>query len=500
VVATRSGRVEGRFVRGRAVFRGVPYAAPPVGERRFRAPVPPEPWTGVRDARGHAPAAPQNEAMIRILSALAGTGPAGVGDDCLTVNVWTPAADDAKRPVLVWIHGGAFLMGSGGALVYDGGSLAARGDLVVVTVNYRLGAFGFLSFGESAPAGFADSNPGLRDQVAALEWVRDNIAAFGGDPERVTIFGESAGAMSVGTLLATPAARGLFRGAIAQSGAMHNVSTPEASARVAETFLAEFGLAMGDAHALRDVPTRDLLRAQRKVTQKLGFTHRGLPFQPAEDGDWLPEQPLAALEAGRAAQVPLLLGTNRDEWDLFQAGDRKARELDAAALRRRFERAFEASADAAAADELYAAVYGDRPPHRRWSAFQTDRVFRAPAERMAELHSEHAPTWAYGFTWVPPHLRRFVGAGHAMEVPLVFGTWRHPMVRGLTLGAGPLSRKIQDRWIAFARDGDPGHPKWKPYTREGRHLHRLGPRGDCPMARFEQVRAFWAAHDHGTRG
>ena len=498
IVETTAGRVEGRWSRGLAVFRGVPYAAPPVGAARWAAPTSPKPWTGVREARRHAPAAAQNPAMMRLLSALAGTGPAGTGEDCLTVNVWTPGPGDAKRPVMVWIHGGAFMMGSGGAEVYDGHELAARGDVVVVTVNYRLGALGFLQLVDVAPDGRFASNPGLRDQVAALEWVRDNIAAFGGDPDRVTVFGESAGGMSVGALLGTPAANGLFHAAIAQSGAAHNISSRDSAERVAETFLRELGIERSEVDRLFDVPDDALLKAQRKTAIRLGLTHRGLPFQPAEDGGWLPRQPLEAIEAGEGARVPLLIGTNRDEWDLFQAGDRKARQMSEDDLRRRFARAMP-EADIDEADAVYRNAMPRRSPRARWAAFQTDRVFRAPAERLSALHARHAPVYGYCFTWSPRHLRRWMGAGHAMEVPLVFGTWRHPVLRAMLLGARPYSKRMQESWIRFAREGAP-REDWPTYSEAEPRLRTLGPRDEAGVSRFDEVRDFWAARDHGTRG
>ncbi len=499
MVETASGKVEGRFKGGLAVFRGIPYAAAPVGTRRWAAPEAPEPWSGVLDARAAGPAAPQNEPMLKLLGAIAGAGPAGAGDDCLSLNVWSPGLDDARRPVLVWIHGGAFMMGSGGAQIYDGAELARRGDLVVVTINYRLGAHGFLQLADLVPDGPFASNPGLRDQVAALEWVREHAIRFGGDPDRVTIFGESAGGMSVAALLAAPAAQGLFRGAIAQSGAAHNVSSREAASRVAETFLSEVGLSAAKATGLFELPDAVLLKAQRKTAARLIFEHRGLPFQPAEDSAWYPEQPLEAIEAGRAARVPLLIGTNRDEWDLFQAGDRKAKTLDAEGLKRRFERAAGAD-DVEATFELYHGVHRGRTPKAIWGAYQTDRVFRAPAERLAETHAEHASVHAYCFTWSPLPLRRFMGAGHAMEVPLVFGTWRHPLLRGFMLGARGLSRRIQDHWIAFAHAGEPGASDWAPYTGAQRSVKTLGPSDRHTAEGFEPVRAYWAERDHGTRG
>ena len=252
VVETRSGRLRGTERRGVLAFRGIPYAAPPSGPRRFRAPEPAESWPGVRDADAPGPGAPQRGATLggaftRII------GPGATSEDCLTLDLWTPAADGARRPVLVWIHGGAFLMGAGSALAYGGAALARSGDVVVVTLNYRLGALGFLQLGDLAPAAGFDSNLGLRDQIAALEWVRDNVAAFGGDPAQVCVFGESAGAMSVGALLGAPRARGLFARAIAQSGAAHNVAGRESAARVAATFLDVLGLAPREAARLREL-------------------------------------------------------------------------------------------------------------------------------------------------------------------------------------------------------------------------------------------------------
>ena len=232
LVETRRGTVRGVAEGGLAVFRGLPFARPPVGPLRFRPPEPPEPWSGVRDAARFGTSASQNGALVGTLMSL---GISRTGDDCLYLNVWTPGADRGRRPVLVWIHGGAFILGSGSQMLYDGATLTRRGDVVVVTINYRLGALGFLRlrdrFGDRLPA---TGNEGLLDQVAALEWVRDEIAAFGGDPANVTIFGESAGAMSCATLLGVPRARGLFHRAILQSGA-RTTSGPATPPRASPT-------------------------------------------------------------------------------------------------------------------------------------------------------------------------------------------------------------------------------------------------------------------------
>src|SRR5437588_7847141 len=255
IVETTTGAVEGRLKDGIFDFRGIPYAAPPVGGLPSRPPQPAEPWTGVRDATRFGPTAPQN---IGAMERMFGAPPQPMDEDCLTLNVWTPACDDGKRPVMVWIHGGAFLYGTGATPWYDGRSFA-RDDVVLVTIYYRLGAFGFLQVD-------GQGNNGILDQVAALEWVRDNIAGFGGDPGNVTAFGESAGAMSVGTLLGLPAAKGLFVKAIPESGAAHAPRTAEEAEQLLGEFLVELGIddEPDAVDRLRGLPAAAVLEAQAK--------------------------------------------------------------------------------------------------------------------------------------------------------------------------------------------------------------------------------------------
>jgi para-nitrobenzyl esterase len=427
-------------------------------------------------------------------------GPSSTSEDCLTLDLWTPRADGARRPVLVWIHGGAFVMGAGSALAYTGAALARRGDVVVVTVNYRLGALGFLQLGDVASGAGFDSNLGLRDQIAALEWVRDNVAAFGGDPASVTVFGESAGGMSVGALLGTPRARGLFGRAIAQSGAAHNTQSREGATRVAATFLAVLGLAPAEAGRLREAPVRALLDAQLATVSKLGLAYGTLPFEPAVDGDLLPEHPLDAISTGSARGVPLLVGTNRDEWNLFLLADAKARTLDEGGLLRRYARSLGPD-DVPRAHALYREALPHASPRARWAAYQTHRVFMAPADRLAELQAAHAPSYAYLFTWSPPLVRSRVGACHALEVPLVFGTYRHPLLRGLYLGgASSTALALQRAWLAFARTGCPETGgSWLTFSAANRAPQALGGEDRGAVAAFERVRGFWAERGHGSR-
>ena len=408
-----------------------------------------------------------------------GAAEAKQSQDCLYLNVWTPAMDGRRRPVMVWIHGGAFILGSGSAGLYDGSQLARSGDVVVVTINYRLGALGFLNLNEIFP-GKAAANPGMLDQIAALEWVRDNIDGFGGDPENVTIFGESAGGMSVGTLLGIPAARGLFHRAILQSGAAHNVSTPAQATRVAETFLELFGGA--NLSLLERAPVSAVLAAQRKTTMHLGIELGTLPWQPSVDGELIPEQPMDAIANGHARRVPVMVGSNRDEWKLFMLADTSARSLSEDSLRRRLARALPDREEQGrplaqhALEHYQAALAGGRHPVTPtdiWEAFQSDRIFHYPAMRVAEEHCVHeTKTWSYLFGYSPPAMRQRMGACHGLDIPFVFGTLRDPALRPLTAFAPQarrLSEQMQRSWVAFARSGDPRHdelPEWPRFEAE----------------------------------
>ncbi|HZP38366.1 MAG TPA: carboxylesterase/lipase family protein [Methylomirabilota bacterium] len=577
LVETRKGRVRGRAEAGLAVFRGVPYARPPVGPLRFAPPEPADAWTGTRDCTRFAPSASQNGALIGPVMSL---GIGRTSEDCLYLNVWTPAADRGRRPVMVWIHGGAFVLGSGSQMLYHGATLARRGDVVVVTINYRLGALGFLRlrerFGGRLPA---TGNEGLLDQIAALEWVRDEIEAFGGDPGRVTIFGESAGAMSCATLLAVPRARGLFHRAILQSGAGNFVWPRDIAARVADHVLDELGVT--SAEALRHLAHARILEVQRRFFGDLllGEDHvlgnlspagqrvagamflaltlaqrrfgriaapiargladllrqrgrrraagaassmaplrplrtQGLPFQPVIDGEVLPVDPLAAITAGAARDVPLLIGTNRDEAKLFAPLDPEAGTLDEARLVARCEEAItaghpELSGMGRKAVAVYRAARAARgepvDPAELWFAIETDRTMRHPAMSLATAQAAHQPrTFAYLFTWSSPVLGGMLGSCHALDLPFVFGTLEHRLMRPL-VGRGPaasaLAARMQDAWAAFARTGRPSHPgleEWPAYERTRRRTMILDAQCRVENAPREPERAFWESLDRGA--
>jgi len=576
LVETRRGAVRGVAEDGLMKFRGIPYARPPVGSLRFRPPEPCPAWADVRDGTRFGPSAPQNGALIGPLMSL---GIGRTAEDCLYLNVWTPAADARRRPVLVWIHGGAFILGSGSQMLYDGTALARRGDVVVVTVNYRLGTLGFLRlrdrFGPRLPA---SGNEGLLDQIAALEWVRDEIAAFGGDPGNVTLFGESAGAMSCASLLASPRAGGLFHRAILQSGAANYLWPPSIADQVADHVVEQLGAGSSD-DLLRVAPDR-LLEAQRRcfLEMMLGDGHvlgalspagqrlagaaflglavarrrlalatslsrglvnllkrrrrapstapgmaalqalrtRGLPFQPVVDGDVLPRPPLDAIGEGAARRVPLLIGTNLDETKLFLPLDPEATTLDEAQLLARLDESIGGEPGAgpgaaARAVEAYRAARlarGERAdPSDLWFAIETDRTMRYPAMALATRQAAHQPnTFAYLFTWPSPALGGVLGSCHALDLPFVFGTLRHPMLRPF-VGRGPegqvLADRIQDAWIAFARSGSPAHAgigEWPAYDRSRRLTMILDRSCRVEAAPREEERAFWDTLASGRTG
>src|SRR5579884_3451573 len=378
IVETKYGKVEGTRQGAVAVWRGIPFAQAPVGALRFRPPQPPQPWAGVRPATEFGPACPQPQA-----------------EDCLTLNVWSPAADGARRPVMVWIHGGGFTGGTGRSPTYDGASFAARGDLVMVTINYRLGILGFLHLAAVGGEAYAASgNCGLLDQIAALEWVRDNIAAFGGDPARVTVFGESAGGMSVGALMAAPAAQGLFQRAILQSGAGHHALSREAAAANTARALAELGIAKENLAALHELPVARLIEVQTKLAVA---GRGGLICQPVVDGVALKERPVDAIGHGSAAGVATLIGTNRDENRLFTAmapggaseealQRRAASQIGEEKAAKLLEGYRQANSDASTVDLLH--------------DIMTDFMFRIPAVRVAERQAAlGTPVWSYRFDW-----------------------------------------------------------------------------------------------------
>ncbi|MFD4925682.1 carboxylesterase/lipase family protein [Streptomyces goshikiensis] len=443
---TGYGVVEGRREAGGiAVFRGIPYAAPPVGALRFAAPAPPEPWEGVRDAGAFGPTAPKVPYPDTFAALL--PDPEIPGDDCLNLNVWTPDPDPGARlPVMVWIHGGALTRGSAAVPVYDGAAFA-RDGVVLVSFNYRLGALGYGLFPD-APA-----NRGLLDQIATLTWVRDNIEAFGGDPGRVTVFGESAGAISIGALLAAPRAAGLFTRAVLQSGAPEVL--PRDRVRTMVRRMAALLKVPATAGAFTAVALPDLLRAQAAVLRRTNSLVGGPAFGLVADPATLPDDPL---ETAAAGEVPLLLGWTAEEYRLWLAPTGAMRVLDrlgplAVSLARA-----RSGKDRATVRALRTALPGASAAELAGQLL-TDRLLRDPLRRLAGARRS-APSHLYEFRWrsgVPG-----LGSCHALELGFVFDTLHVPEAAWLAGRDTPqeLADEMHAAWVRFAVTGDPGWAPW----------------------------------------
>jgi len=478
VVRLKDGAVRGKIDAGTAAFLGIPYAAPPFGANRMRPPQPVQAWDGERDATEFGPTAPKGDYPPPYVPLF----PEVVipGEDCLNLNVWTPDPDAIGLPVLVWIHGGSFMNGSSSVAEYNGAAFA-RDGVVCVTINYRLAAEGFLFLDDGI------ANLGLLDQLAALRWVQGNISAFGGDPARVTVAGESAGAMSVTTLLSMPLAGGLFAQAIAESGAAAHTLTRDQAA---------------DRHSIKAVPLATLVQTASDLVVEVQTNPDPakwgplalslLPFAPAVDGSVLPVAPITALAAGRGGGVPLMIGSNRDEARLFLVAAATIDLIDDATL------AAVAGAYGLSQDDL--AVYrGNRPdasPGDLLAAVISDWFFRIPAIRVAEARAASgAPgTWMYRFDYPEPQDNHRLGACHGAEIPFVFDTVTLDELRP-RLGEAPaqaVADQVHQVWVNFITRGDPG---WAPYDTASRTTTLLGeatgaaddPAGD-ERARWDGIR------------
>jgi para-nitrobenzyl esterase len=439
IAETTAGRIEGTPTDRIVTFKGVPYAAPPVGALRFRPPQPPEPWTDVRETKDYAPSCPQPPDRP-----MGWNGEPSVDEDCLYLNAWTPATDDAKRPVMFWIHGGGYAIGSGSWPLYDGTNLARRGDVVVVTVNHRLGPLGYLHLADVLGDDFASSgNNGQLDLVAALEWVRDNISSFGGDPDNVTVFGESGGGAKITTLLAMPSASGLFHRAAIQSGPGLRARKPEAANAAARKFL--------DALGVSTLEELQALPAERFV-EASGNGLGPMAFGPVVDGSVLPRNPYRALGEGTAIDVPVIVGVNRDE-----GAGALPPELDEARLRERLSAFGEEHTDEIIG--VYRELFPDASDLDVLSFAITDSGMRAGSITLAErkLEGSSTPVFMYHFTY------KLAGrAGHGYEIQFVFDN----LGEGASGTRQGVADAMSDAWIAFARSGDPSTDAlpWPAYT------------------------------------
>lgn len=476
IVETASGRVSGVTTAGVHVFKGIPYGASTAGANRFMPPRRPEPWMGVRDATGYAGRSPQAAAGAQRPELATVWGPVDtlpVGEDCLTLHVWTPGLDTAKRPVMVWLHGGAFSYGSANSPRYDSTNLARRNDVVVVAVNHQLNIFGHLDLSAVGGERFARSgNAGVLDLIAALEWVREHAARFGGDPGNVTIFGQSGGGGKVSALLAMPSAKGLFHKAIVQSGASVRFAEPERTTRLANSVLKHLGLGPNQLDALQALP---LERLQEAVAPAQGTLPRPryplldrYNFGPVIDGSLLPAHPFDPGAPAVSDDVPILIGGTKDKSAIFLAPDDAVwnRTIAEEDLRKRL------AAVAGDATDALLVYYKRRDP----GASPADRLitaltasnFGVRSTMLAERKAARgkAPVWMYSFDWETPAYEGRLKSPHSVDVPFVFDTLHvigeaHRKPRAQT-----LADRVSKAWATFARTGDPGHstlPAWPAY-------------------------------------
>jgi len=497
-VNTTCGPVEGTEEAGLHIFKGIPFAAAPIGPLRWAAPEPAQPWSeplaanafGVQSLQSATPMATMFGGVQEEVA---------LGEDCLSLNIWTRGCDESARPVMVWIHGGAFIIGSGASPMYDGAEFARR-DVVLVSINYRLGALGFLRLTDITNGAIPSTgNEGLLDQIAALRWVRENIAAFGGDPDNVTIFGESAGGISVGSLMGIESAAPLFQKAIPQSGACHTASSIETANLVAEMTLERLGIAADDSAALLNADAAAILSAQEAVlaeqSQPGAQRVQGMAYQPVIEPQHLPSLPIEAVRAGSAKDKPLLIGNTLEEMKLFTAmgtGPSDEAQLhdalgkafvedDRERLISAYRTSLEARGKPADAGDISAAI-------------STDRMFRMPGIRLAEAQlAQCDDVFAYLFDWETSFLN--LGACHALELAFVFGTHHvaqlEPFFDGTKPGADALSEAMLNAWCQFAATGNPGGAQPVPTYRQNRSTLVFGT--DCRIEEdpYPAERALW---------
>ena len=481
IAESSAGPIAGKEKGGVLLFAGVPYAEAPVEHLRFKAPVTRRAFTETYPAFKFGPAAPQTPG-----GGMTDSAPVRWDEDCLSLNISTPACDDARRPVFVWIHGGGYRTGQSSIPWYNGARFAINGDIVTVSINYRLGALGFTDLSHLGGEYEESSVNGILDQIEALKWVQRNIEAFGGDPSQVTIGGESAGGFSVSTLLGCSAAQGLFHRAIPQSGAAHHTLPRQAAQKVTELFLTELG--HSDPIGLQAVSAQQILDAQLStiahfetgagITNLLGTSVS--PFYPAHDTQTLAQSPLAAIRAGVGCDVSVLTGTNADETTLWGYG-----EVDDAKLSR--------IADAYSASEsleTYRQTRPDASAEELLIAITTDHMFRIPAVRLAEAREAHTPdTWMYLFNWQSRAFGGRLKATHALEIPFAFDNLSAAGVDAF-VGPGDRPQHVADHmhraWISFIREGDPG---WARYDSAERMTmvfdHQSGQQADPAKAERE---------------
>jgi len=472
IAETSNGKVRGVVVDGTRVFKGIPYGASTGGKNRFMPPVKAAAWTGTRDALAFGPTAPQ--ARDNSGTTAAGS-PAQQSEDCLVLNVFTPGSNGGqKRPVMVWLHGGGFSSGSGSGRILDGTSLAHTHDVVVVTLNHRLNVFGYTYLGDAMGSDFArSSSVGLLDIVAALEWVRDNITNFGGDPNLVTIFGQSGGGRKVATLMAMPGAKGLFHRAVIESGAVLRLTTHEDAVKQTDLLLAELGLKPGQTRELQSVPMERLLAANAAVQKQITLREPGAtPNSPMVDGKVIPGHPWDPKGPALSAHIPLLIGYARTEETLYDRPTAETLALDEGGLRARAAKRL--GGDPARVIEAFRKAHPEATPWDLWILIATDHPRGTYSRELARRKADQrdAPAFAYRYDWETPEGGGHMRSPHTIEIQFVFNNIKIAGPRISTMPeAYALADKTSAAWAAFARTGDPNTPKlpkWPAYSATAR--------------------------------
>ena len=490
IVSTTKGKIKGVQEANYQFFFGIPYAKPPIGELRFREPHEMDIWDGIKDTTKFKPIPPQAYPEDPPINQ-------EESEDCLYLNIWTPLADDNKRPVMLWIHGGGFLIGAGSRPRLDGKRLCVYGNVVVITFNYRLGVLGFLNL-SNIPA-----NIGILDQIAALNWVRKNIKNFGGDPNNITIFGESAGGMSVAILLSIQKASGLFHKAIIQSGAANpRMFEPEESRKGAKEFLSKLNIENENIEELKKIPLKMIIEAQYKITGTF-LDSKIKPFRPFVDGTIIPEQPIELLRKGKGNYVPIIIGYNSEELgvlaDILKDSNKLKRKIIQKAM---YSRLLKSKINKTELDELieiYKTELRTRHPdnpYKYLSYILSDLMFRIPIIRQIEAQlSNQSDIYNYIFEYKSP---KFGYAMHTFEIPFVFGTLDTTDIAEGAIEDNEetrsLSNTIMDIWTNFARTGTPNHqniPKWIPYDNNRRSTMILGINPRLEITPLDNLRKVW---------
>lgn len=489
IIEIKFGKIQGYKEDGLEIFKNIPFAEPPINELRFLPPVAKKPWDDVLETTEYGNVAWQGYTQLEEF--LGKDGPED--EDCLNLNIWTPATDEGKRPVMVWIHGGAFITGTGANPIYDGSTLAKRGNIVIVTINYRLGSFGYLNF-----KGIKTLNVGSLDQIAALKWINENISKFGGDPDNVTIFGESAGGYSVVSLCSMKDAKGLFRRVIGQSAP---TIPPEIDDKTTKKIMRKLGLRKGTFEDLLKIPPEKIIDAQNAVFA--ADPTNIMALRPMVDGNIWPKHPLQAFRDGDCADIDFMIGSNMDEFKLFSEQEQLKNLIEDGDLVNLFVgflgmAGIPSERSAKIIDTYKEAREGkySNEPTDLFTALVNDYAFRISTIRLLEAQRPHQPnTYNYLFDWKSPGLGGRLGACHALELPFVFGTLNYPVLKEFVEGAPrELSEKIMDAWIAFAKTGNPNHdglPEWPAYDAEKRATMILAEECRVENALFDKERAAW---------